>query len=397
MKVAKIIGVNITKLMEETNITAVELSKKVGVTRQTFSNYLNGDTIIDSEKLKLLSEFFGKSLDYFFEQNKLHLMLRAINPKKNIENNSILEVYNYIEEYYKLIKQTQEPIIFTPTQYDLSIEQDSKNISIEDPILDFKRLNYKIPKELENVIEGIAYEQRKKLGIETTVSSDIIIQAIENTGIKILFKTFDNLKLFGASAFSIDKGFFILINDSPNITEERKVFSLIHEYAHIILHRYCYMSENSFVDYGDKKNIFEVTADSFAGYFLIPKYMLKKYDELLTRRPLLLAELITLKQRFSVSLMAFTMNIYKYGYINSVTKKRIFDILTEEGFSIKEPNSILSFKKNKEYNLKVKSSYLNKKIDIHQLAKLLSTDLKTVLDITQEWELEKIDVFLWLT
>lgn len=52
------------ELMARTKTTQVELAKKLGITRQSVSQYLNGDVIPNVEKLYLIADFFDVSSDY---------------------------------------------------------------------------------------------------------------------------------------------------------------------------------------------------------------------------------------------------------------------------------------------------------------------------------------------
>ncbi|ACM59254.1 helix-turn-helix domain-containing protein [Caldicellulosiruptor bescii] len=67
MSLAKVIGNNIHALMKKQNVKIKQLADLIGVTRQTMTKYLEGEVIIDSEKLFKIAEFFGKPLDYFLE------------------------------------------------------------------------------------------------------------------------------------------------------------------------------------------------------------------------------------------------------------------------------------------------------------------------------------------
>ena len=49
-------------------------------------------------------------------------------------------------------------------------------------------------------------------------------------------------------------GSYIMINDSKDISEERKIFSLIHEYAHLLFHSNQYSN--------DQRNAFYVNGKS---------------------------------------------------------------------------------------------------------------------------------------
>lgn len=52
------------KLIEENNISKNQLSEEIGVSRQAISQYCDGSTIPNADKLLKIAEFFNVSLDY---------------------------------------------------------------------------------------------------------------------------------------------------------------------------------------------------------------------------------------------------------------------------------------------------------------------------------------------
>lgn len=54
-------------LLEEKNKTAYQVSKDTGVSTATLSNWKNGNYIPKVDKLKILADYFGVSIEYFLE------------------------------------------------------------------------------------------------------------------------------------------------------------------------------------------------------------------------------------------------------------------------------------------------------------------------------------------
>ncbi len=388
MSMAELIGHNIQKLMEENSVSTIDLAKVIGVTRQTFANYLNGESIIDSEKLVILANYFGKPLEYFLEEEHSNLcfMFRASNPKENVDNSEKVDIENYMNDYFELFSLAGEQLAYIPEQYNLTVKYNSKIIPVDDPELDFGLFKYKLPKELDMVIESIAMEQRKRLGAEEVVGVELV-RCLEEVGIRILYKNIDNDDLFGISAFHPEKGCFILINNKEGIPEERKLFTIAHEYGHLIFHRQYYRNIQNSVDYGSKKNISEAMADAFAGYFLIPRSLLKKYERFFNKQTISIADLIFIKKEFQVSLMSLVMSLHKYGYINDIVKKKIFDILYIKGYQKKEPQPCesLVLKMNEKFEFMIKSLYLEDKLSISKVAELLNIPLTEARQRVRKW------------
>ncbi|MGM0500816.1 MAG: helix-turn-helix transcriptional regulator, partial [Bacillota bacterium] len=60
MKVAEVIAKNLKELQDEFNLNQTEMGEIIGVTRQTFAKYLDGERVMDSGKLYKLARYFDK-------------------------------------------------------------------------------------------------------------------------------------------------------------------------------------------------------------------------------------------------------------------------------------------------------------------------------------------------
>ena len=55
------------KLLDETNKTAYQVSKDTGVSTATVSCWKKGEYTPKVDKLKILADYFGVSIEYFLE------------------------------------------------------------------------------------------------------------------------------------------------------------------------------------------------------------------------------------------------------------------------------------------------------------------------------------------
>ena len=76
------LGENILKLRKENKLSQEELSEKVGVTRQTISNWELGETSPTPEQLKILSKTFNISIDKLLDNNIDDILIEKVS---NIE------------------------------------------------------------------------------------------------------------------------------------------------------------------------------------------------------------------------------------------------------------------------------------------------------------------------
>lgn len=68
------LGENILKLRKEFNLSQEQLAEKVGVSRQTISNWELGETMPNPEQLKILSKTLNVSIDELLD-NDIKLIL----------------------------------------------------------------------------------------------------------------------------------------------------------------------------------------------------------------------------------------------------------------------------------------------------------------------------------
>ncbi|WP_368490785.1 helix-turn-helix domain-containing protein [Clostridium sp. BJN0013] len=380
--ISKIIGKNIKNLLSENNCSVLQLSKIIGLSRPTIKKIIEGSTIIDSGKLLIISKYFNKPFEYFLEEEHdgLSFLFRANNPKENCNNydkNFIESKMKKVSEIYKLV---DENISFIPVQYNLNLKQH-----------DIKSLNDNI----EKTLESIAIKEREYLSIGECVGTDLI-KCFENKGIRIIFDDMDNNQIFGVSAFNEEDGCFIFINDNKSISEERKIFSIVHEYAHLLFNRSLYSNSTVCTQYSNyKTDINEKIANSFAGYFLITCDSLKKYDYFL-KPPIPWKILFEIKNELKVSIQSLIMALHKYKYINSTEKNTAFKKLYLSGYKLKEPEPMNYIQKNtKIYNM-VKNLYIRDEIGINKTAELLGIKNIDARRITAKWvsDEEKLQSFI---
>ena len=124
--------------------------------------------------------------------------------------------------------------------------------------------------------EEAAKETRRFLNIKENEPIADVGEILEKLGIKVLNYKICVDGFYGLSVGEEDNGPAILINSDKGITTERKIFSAVHELAHLILHHGSYKTEEN--EATDKKE--EGEANAFAGYFLMPdEAFKKKYNE----------------------------------------------------------------------------------------------------------------------
>lgn len=72
------LGKNILKLRKENRFSQEDLAEKIGVTRQTISNWELEETQPNPEQLKILSEIFSVSIDNLLDNNIDNILIKKI-------------------------------------------------------------------------------------------------------------------------------------------------------------------------------------------------------------------------------------------------------------------------------------------------------------------------------
>jgi len=363
MIISLVIGKNIQKLMEKEKVSLRQLSESIGITHPTLSNYVEGKQAIDSEKLMLIAKFFKKPFDYFFkEDNKqISFMFRADKANKDIQNIDIEHLSNTIYSYLDVIGDVGYQYI--PQKYQLNLKEDKKN--------------------LFNLVAKIAYEQRKFANIENVIP-DNYFDVIQSIGINVIVKDFKNDAYFGASSYSSDLGSYIMINNSDKVSEERKIFSLIHEYAHLLFHSDQYSDSQFNAFYlNSKTDINEQIANKFAGHFLMPRHLVEAY---MTYRNNV--DAIEMKKYFKVSIQTVYVMLHEYGFISKEVYNEFWRRINLNGFKQEEPFPLEKIdiqEKNVRLVNRIKDLYFNEEISANKISEVLGMDTLETRKLLKEW------------
>lgn len=58
------------ELLEKNNKTTYQVSKDTKITQSTFSDWKNGRSKPKADKLKILADYFGVTMEYFLEEGE---------------------------------------------------------------------------------------------------------------------------------------------------------------------------------------------------------------------------------------------------------------------------------------------------------------------------------------
>lgn len=110
-------------LRKEHGITQENLAEKLHVSRQTISNWENGNTLPDIENLKLLSQFYHIPLSYLFAEKEEEAFSHLESPNKALKKlliflsiaSLITPLASFVLLYFLMEEKTKLSMIFYKT------------------------------------------------------------------------------------------------------------------------------------------------------------------------------------------------------------------------------------------------------------------------------------------
>jgi Zn-dependent peptidase ImmA (M78 family)/DNA-binding XRE family transcriptional regulator len=372
LEIAKIIGDNLHKVQKEYDYSQEDLGKIIGVTRQTIAKYINGERIMDSGKLYKIANHFNKPIDFFLSQNNnetMSFMFRADDPQNNFNKNLKRHISKRFNLFHEIIELSDLQIKdYIPEEYNLITD------------------NNKLSKEDKNIISKIAEKQRRSMGVDDALNFNIF-SLFEENNINIIAEDIDDQNLDALSAYSNDMGAYIYINDSKKIPEERKIFSVVHEFGHLLFHRDEYNKEMSKLKYTNSKikDIREKVADYFAMSFLVPSKALNSYSYYFDGY-IDLDLIIEKKQEFGVSAKCLIMALKENNFISNSTLGALYNQLNKNGYKTLEPNPREYIKKNEKLYALIRTMLIKEKITINKAANALNIPIIEMRKLAKRWK-----------
>lgn len=394
MDLASSIGNNIRSLMESRSITIVELAKALSISRQTLQNYLKGNSVIDSVKLMEIANYFSVPINDLMAspQEPSNFLFRTALNYQLATDTIADKIMASINAYYLLTKQLGSQISYFPEQYNLVVNVNHRPIDINFEWNDYFSTKLKMTDELNTELHNIAIEQRNKLGIFDTNALGAI-SLLQQKGINVLFVDFGNSQTSGLSYVDDEKGCYIFVNCNKEITLERIIFTVFHEYGHIILHRPLY-KRRLYNAEKNKLNFLDKMANAFAGYFLVPFEHLSNYNSILNNMHSI-NQLFPIKHNFQVSLQTLVISLKNYNYVSKTFVNNFFAYLKKNKVMEIEPaplinnpeikHSFESIKNAKILNL-LRNGYFQESVNISEIKDILWLNDEQANDIIQEFD-----------
>ncbi len=349
MELTQIIAENITHLLEEKNLTQGELSSFLGISRQTLSNYLKGTSTIDTVRLVNTAKFLDVPVTYLLESHttmqptRVRMLLRSVvrdhDPIADIET----MVFEYLDRFERLTGNLGASSRFLPEQHELYFNYKGQRLSINYELSKVPPMRFRVDEQLRSEIYHIADYQRHLLGLNESGAIELIPALIQR-GINVFFRDFQSENIFGLSICDNSHGCCIFVNNNGVIPVERQLFTVAHEYAHIILHRALFCAEDSAPISTQYAEFIDKMADEFAGRLLCPMELVYPYVRYFNVPDATLKSIfmyaIHLKKKLQISLSSLLVTLNRYGIVSKSIISEYFRLSNATGTLRNEPAPI---------------------------------------------------------
>jgi Zn-dependent peptidase ImmA (M78 family)/transcriptional regulator with XRE-family HTH domain len=367
-----VIARNIKKTRELAGLSQEQLAEMLGVSRATLSAIENGHVSIDSGKLLVAARVLGRPVSDFFreEEEALPLLYRA-----SVEATAPPQARSAFEHFCKAYWELEQIVGVADSQ--LPPPDYSASPGVES--------------RPDQFAAQVAASERQRLGLGEREPIVNVFQLLEEQGVRIFRYALEHDNVFGVSAFSPKYGPCILLNSANTI--ERQIFSLAHEYGHLLMHRRFYQSADPTAGL-DNEHPMEIMASEFAADFLVPGAGLRDvFLRDIGRKNIGLEDLVFLKRYFKVSAQMLLRRLRDVGLV----QKQDADNLTaelEKRAPAKQEFVPLNEDVLRDWNLVSRFKHLARKaalegmVSLGKLAELMNRNVIDARKQVQEWRKE---------
>ena len=304
----------------ELGITPYELANEVGLSNTTMENFIEKDAGLTFTQLKSISEYFGRGILFFLESEDLE--------PERVHTPAFRTLTNQKPELTQKVKLLIERVERQREVY-LALNEN----------LDGERKEFEPPVNLVDMnIAEAARVTRRWLGLRNTNNFESYREAIEAKNI-LVFRSNGYSGKWQIAKESPIIGFVLYDPICPVIVikkqnaETQQAFTLMHELAHLLLHR------ASSID--DEKDLYEHAgmeseANAFAGHVLVPPELLNAIND--SERPQDVSQLDVwldvYKKRWGVSVEVILRRLMDSGRLDKISYGKYRKWRSEQQFPV---------------------------------------------------------------
>lgn len=309
------LGKELQQARTKRGLTQEDAARIINVARTTITAIEKGERRIKAEELIKLAHAYGRQVSDFVRPRPkvepFQVQFRGPYLRTLEDEAKIAPYIDMLEEfsrnYFELEQITGAPLVRKyPPEYEI------------------------IGLRTEQAAESVAIEERNRLGLgdgPIPILRDILEQDV---GLRIFYLPLHPSKFSAIYLYDQQLGGCIAINSLH--PEERRRWSLVHDYGHFLVHRYkpVVFVEDSYQRQPESERF----ADFFALHFLMPTSGLtRRFNDIVrTKKKITPADLCTLAHYYGVSVAAITLRLEDLRLLPT----GIWDKLREGGFKVRE-------------------------------------------------------------
>lgn len=317
------LGERLQQARKQRGMTQADAAKVIDAARTTIVAIEKGERRLKPNELIKLARAYGRAVSDFVRSTPVTepfaVQFRAADQRSGSEEEQINASIQNLEELCRNYLEL-EKIVDAPLPQNYPQEYNATNMP------------------LAAAAESIAISERQRLGLgdgPIPLLRDILEQSV---GLRIFYLEMPS-EYSGFYSYSEELGGCIAINDKH--PEERRRWSLAHEYLHFLAHRY-----KSVIDYQDRyqrKPKSDRLGDMFSNYFLMPTSgLMKRFNDMYrTHGKFTPTNLFTLAHYYGVSIEALVSRLEDMGLLPSGT----WDRLRDRGLKVREVQKELGLEK----------------------------------------------------
>jgi Zn-dependent peptidase ImmA (M78 family)/transcriptional regulator with XRE-family HTH domain len=365
----RVLGIRLQEARKDRKFTQQDAAEALGISRPTYIAIEKGERPVQPHELIRLAQLYGRSVhellrhrppirDFVPHFRGAAAEAYEVNPELD-ESTRLLQ--RLADDYLELEEKCGSPLPRNyPTLY---------NISGRDPV---------------EAAEEVASAERNRLGLGDGPVTNLRDLLEADVGLRIFYIGLP-ARISGLFVYGEELGGCIAIQRKH--PPGRRLWSLCHEYAHFLVHRY--EPEVTILRTDIRSSRKERFADSFAKAFLMPALGLRRrfYDLVRSGGQLTPAALINLADLYGVSFEALLLRLEDLRLIPVGTWQRLKD----SKFHVKEAQSLLGLGSNPDETMLPRRymglavrAYEDGQLSEGELVDILHTDRQQARHIVQE-------------
>lgn len=372
MDIKTLMGTRARAAREVAGLNQSAAATQLGMARQTLASMEQGKVPFDGVQLVAMADLYSRPVTYFYDLRETEgpaIAFRADNPE-NVD---------------LALKQRLLDRLAAVADLEIAAGLDSVRSHGLPPTEPLSKAG---PRELM-IVRNVAQEERGRLGVGDRAPVSDPVALLESIDVRVIPFASEPLPgnvLSGFSAFSASLGAGIFINTHPSLSIEHQIFSMMHEYAHLIFHRDVYREPGESYRSGDPHaSPEEKIGQTFAGAFLVPGAALRQHAGLLER--ITPTDVIRLKRLFRVSFTSMLTRLNQERYLNKADIGRLWGIVRHRGWDTKEPEPLReppAYGRRTEALARV--AWERGQASLPFLGEVLDKDRKAMRDLVTDWE-----------